>query len=191
MRGEQNRGEQECGEDRGEREQETSGNLRGDTSDVGRPEDRPEDHPEDRAGREQETSGEMRGDTSGVGRAEQVEVKDGAGAGIKLTKKEATAKRIRAAVNAFHNGFYKSQRACAAAFGVPQSTLCGAIADPDYKFKGRGCVSTVMTQEEESKLITLIQDRASVGMGFTIKQVTTSTFILLTLLLRNTSLTPS
>ena len=185
------RGEQECGEDRGEREQETSGNLRGDTSDVGRPEDRPEDHPEDRAGREQETSGEMRGDTSGVGRAKQVEVEDGAGAGVKLTKKEATAKRIRAAVNAFHNGFYKSQRACAAAFGVPQSTLCGAIADPDYKFKGRGCVSTVMTQEEESKLITLIQDRASVGMGFTIKQVTTSTFILLTLLLRNTSLTPS
>ena len=60
------RGEQECAEDRGEREQETSGNLRGDTSDVGRPEDRAED----RAGREQETSSEMRGDTSGVGRTE-------------------------------------------------------------------------------------------------------------------------
>ena len=180
------RGEQECAEDRGEREQETSGNLRGDTSDVGRPEDRAEDsaedsaedRAEDRAGREQETSSEMRGDTSGVGRTEQVEVEDGAGAGVKLTKKEATAKRIRAAVNAFHNGVYKSQRACAAAFGVSQSTLCCAIADPDYKYKGRGSVSTVMTQEEESKLITLITDRASVGMGFTIKQVTTSTFIL-------------
>ena len=103
-------------------------------------------------------------------------MEDGAGAGVKLTKKEATAKRIRAAVNAFHNGVYKSQRACAAAFGVSQSTLCCAIADPDYKYKGRGSVSTVMTQEEESKLITLITDRASVGMGFTIKQVTALLF---------------
>ena len=134
---------------------------------------------------EPEKSAEVRGEPEKSAEVRGVEVEeefdrseDDAGVtdnvrrGRTLTGREDTARRVNEAVNAFHNGFYKSQTECAKAFRIARSTLQRGLADPHYKYQGRGYVSTVLSPLEEQRMVTFIQDRAEVGMGFTIKQVT-------------------
>ena len=91
--------------------------------------------------------------------------------GMSRACRQETGRRLAEAVKAWFNGFYESQRACARAFRIGRSTFAKAVADPDYKFRGQGYRSTVLKQEEEERVARFIHNRAEVGLGLTVKQV--------------------
>ena len=79
--------------------------------------------------------------------------------------------RLTRAVSAFQAGHFHSQSECALVFRVPRSNLQRALRDPDYKFKGKGFVSKVLSKLEEEKVRDIILERTNGGSNVNIRQV--------------------
>ena len=89
-------------------------------------------------------------------------------------KKEAnedTAMRLTRAVSAFQAGHFHSQSECALVFRVARSSLQRALGDPDYKFKGKGGVSKVLSKFEEEKVRDIVLERTNEVSSLNIRQV--------------------
>ena len=79
--------------------------------------------------------------------------------------------RLTRAVSAFQAGHFHSQSECAIVFRASRSNLQRALRDPDYKYKGKGFVSKVLSKLEEEKLRNIILERMNGGSSFNIRQV--------------------
>ena len=84
---------------------------------------------------------------------------------------EVTAMRLTRAVSAFQAGHFHSQSECALVFRVARSSLQRALGDPDYKFKGKGFVSKVLSKLEEEKVRDIILERTNEVSSLNIRQV--------------------
>ena len=85
--------------------------------------------------------------------------------------REDMAEKLEVAMEQFRTGAWKSVRACAKFYGVCHSTLNNMLKDPEVTYKERGCVSKVLSEEEEKSIVDFIIWRMQHGCGLEIFQV--------------------
>ena len=74
----------------------------------------------------------------------------------KEQKKEEKKNTYRKALRDLKEGKFKSINKCAKAYGVPASTL-GDLHRSGQDFKGRGRTVTILTEDEEKKIVAYIR----------------------------------
>ena len=87
---------------------------------------------------------------------------------INLKRKQ---RRLKRAVSAFQSGAFYTIRECALVFRINKSTLNKALKDPDYKFRGQGFVSKVLSKLEEEKVRDIVLERTSEETNLSFRQV--------------------
>ena len=90
---------------------------------------------------------------------------------FKKEAKENTERRLKRAVSAFQSGAFYTIRECALVFRINKSTLNKALKDPDYKFRGQGFVSKVLSKLEEEKVRDIVLERTTEETNLSFRQV--------------------
>ena len=89
----------------------------------------------------------------------------------KPTKKEEMAEKISIALAAWKAKEYDNVKACADQYHVPRTTLGTMIKLKKDKWRGRGRISVVFSDEEEDLIKRNIIERCELGVGLTITEV--------------------
>ena len=89
---------------------------------------------------------------------------------MKRDKLDQKKRQAQKAVNAFHRGEFKSLRGCAKFYKIPKSTLYDLVTTGS-EFQGPGRKLRCLTPDEESKIVSHVKWRASVGCGLEWRQL--------------------